>query len=111
MAAGVRARALAGLLAASLLCLLAPHTAASEFNFEISRRVHEKLSHYMNDPQLIARIISEYRTNHGFAHDMAAPDRNAYMRLNDAMMTLYPHFESIYYGLEVSSLTLPCIAM
>ena len=73
---------------------------AAEFNFEISLRVREKLTQYMNDPITIARIISEFRANGGFPHDMAAPDRNAYMRLNDALLSQYPHFESIYYGLE-----------
>jgi hypothetical protein len=73
---------------------------ASEFNFEISQRVHEKISRYMNDPRSIARIISEYRSNGGFPHDMAAPDRSAYLRLNEAVLTQYPHFESVYYGLE-----------
>jgi len=105
MAAGSRGRAKAlmpPLIAVSTLFFLqAAHlTIAAEFNFEISRRVHEKLSQYMNDPRLIARTISEYRINHGFPHDMTAPDRDAYLRLNDALMVLYPHFESIYYGLE-----------
>ena len=60
---------------------------ASEFNFEISFRVEEKLAQYMKDPISIARIIAEFRANHGFPHDMAAPDRNIYMKLNDALMT------------------------
>ena len=51
MAAGSRgrAKALMPLIAASALFFLqAAHlTTAAEFNFEISRRVHEKLSQYM----------------------------------------------------------------
>ena len=90
------------LLVALLLSPSLPGTvvSAAEWNFEISRRVNEKVAQFMKDPISIVRIISEFRANHGFPHDMAAPDRNAYMRLNDALLSQYPHFESIYYGLE-----------
>ena len=90
------------LLVALLLSSSLPGTvvSAAEWNFEISRRVNGKVAQFMKDPISIARIISEFRANHGFPHDMTAPDRNAYMRLNDALLSQYPHFESIYYGLE-----------
>jgi len=71
-----------------------------EFNFEVGQRVRERLQDYMSDPSAIVRLVSEYRSNGPFEHDMRAPDRDAYLKLNEALMRLFPDFDSVYYGLE-----------
>ncbi len=54
----------------------------------------------MGQPMDVLFLVSQYRANEAFPHDMGAPDRDSFFKLNDALRETYPQFESIYYGLE-----------
>lgn len=60
----------------------------------------ERVSSYITTPTLVLSQISRYRLNRAFPHDLRAPDRDAFFKLNDAFIETYPEFQSIYYGLE-----------
>ena len=60
----------------------------------------ERVSSYITTPTLILSQISRYRANRAFPHDLRAPDRDAFFKLNDAFIETYPEFQSIDYGLE-----------
>ncbi|KAL9182196.1 hypothetical protein ACHAXT_012848 [Thalassiosira profunda] len=72
----------------------------AEFNFEVGRRIHERVSSLLLAPPTILLQLDLYRENGGFDSDLRATDRDAFFRLNDAFMETYPQFQSIYFGLE-----------
>jgi len=71
----------------------------AEFNFEVGRRAHERLSELIGIPTKIQQLLATYRENNAFPHDFGAPDRDKFMVLGDAILKTFPH-DLIYYGLE-----------
>jgi len=72
----------------------------AEFNYEIEKRVIDRLSQYMTQAVNTNKIISNYRYSGGFPHGLRAQDRDEYLRLDNSLpMPL------IYYGMEDGSIS------
>lgn len=82
----------------AFLLLLDGIVVRSEFNFEVGRRVHERVSAFMGTPIAILRQLDGFRANGGLT--LAAPDRDAFLRLNYASLAAFPQLDGIYYGTE-----------
>jgi hypothetical protein len=73
--------------------------ANAEFNYEVEKRVVERIDDFLNGPRTASGIIEKFRTNGGFAHNMDARDRDMYLRLAYALQQEYL-FDLIYVSLE-----------
>ena len=85
-----------------LLTIFIAHSppVAAEFNYEVEKHIDARLSYYMTQAVDTNRIISNFRYSGGFANNLAASDRDAYLVLDNSLpMPL------IYYGLEDGSIT------
>jgi len=83
-----------------LILVIAPSPADAEFNYEVEKRIVDRLTYYMSQAVDTNKIISNFRYSGGFANNLAAPDRDAYLVLDNSLpMPL------IYYGLEDGSIT------
>jgi hypothetical protein len=65
------------------------------FNFEVEKRILERLDFYLNGPVGVNDMIQKFRTNGGFPHDMLSADRDSYLALAYAMPQ-----PLVYFGLE-----------
>lgn len=81
-----------------LFALFIPR-ALAEFNYEVEKRVLERIDDYMNGPRIANGITAKFRANGGFPHDLQARDRDAYLRFCYSMMQEFK-FALLYYGLE-----------
>lgn len=70
-------------------------TTAQFFNFEVEKRILERLDFYLGDPVAVNQLIDNFRTNGGFINQLKAPDRDLYLSL--AYSVSQP---LVYYGLE-----------
>ena len=84
-----------------LLCLLTTLTsvAPAAFNYEIEKRVLERIDDFMNGPQLANSISAKFRTNGGFPNDMDSRDRDAYAKFSYTLMQEFK-FDMMYVGFE-----------
>ena len=82
-----------------LLCLSTLTGVQAEFNYEVEKRVLERIDDYMNGPRIANGISAKFRTNGGFPHDMDARDRDAYSRFSYSLMQEFK-FDMMYVGLE-----------
>merc|ERR1719379_2453751 len=55
-------------------------TSQQFFNFEIAKRIEERLEFFLRQPQTVQEIIQNFRTNGMFENDMRAPDRGDLIR-------------------------------
>ena len=85
--------------ALSLLALIALGVVQAEFNYEVEKRVLERIDDYMNGPRIANGISARFRTNGGFAHGLDARDRDAYLGFSYALMQEFK-FDMLYFGLE-----------
>ena len=65
------------------------------FNFEVEKRILERLDFYLGGPMNVNEIIHNFRFNDGFPSDMLAADRDLYLKL--AYSVSQP---LVYFGLE-----------
>eukprot|EP00581_Thalassiosira_minuscula_P018090 CAMPEP_0183711762 /NCGR_PEP_ID=MMETSP0737-20130205/7171_1 /TAXON_ID=385413 /ORGANISM="Thalassiosira miniscula, Strain CCMP1093" /LENGTH=624 /DNA_ID=CAMNT_0025940329 /DNA_START=152 /DNA_END=2023 /DNA_ORIENTATION=- len=72
----------------------------AEFNFEVGKRIHERVADFLGPPTAIVLQLQHYRINGVFPEKLGATDRDSFFRVNGALMETYPQFESIYYGME-----------
>ena len=84
-------------LASIFVCSL--HHALAEFNYEVEKRVLERIDDYMNGPRIANSITANFRTNGGFEHNMDSRDRDAYLRFCYSLMQKFK-FDMLYVGLE-----------
>ena len=68
---------------------------ANYFNFEVEKRILERLDFYLGGPMNVNEIIHNFRFNDGFPNDMLAADRDLYLKL--AYSVSQP---LVYFGLE-----------
>jgi len=54
---------------------------AQEFNFEVEKRILERLDFYLGGPVASVEVIKNFHENNGFAHDMDARDRDPFLTL------------------------------
>jgi hypothetical protein len=80
---------------ALLFSLLSLSASAQEFNYEVEKRIVERLQFYLGGPVATNQVIANFRENGGFANSMEASDRNVYLAL--AYSVSQP---LVYYGLE-----------
>ena len=71
----------------------------ASFNFEIQRRVVDAIHNFFGVPEDMVLILNEYRTNGGFASDMAASDRDAFGAIAYSLRSVSA-VDMIYYGAE-----------
>ena len=87
------------LLLASLSFL--PYQAtADEFNLEVGLRVRDSIKAYMNHPPNYGKIFAELHENHLFEFSMTAPARASCFRIFEAVKTVSPYLDGIYYRSE-----------
>lgn len=87
-------------LAILLVLAVALFPVNAEFNYEVEKRIVDRLSYYMSQAVDTNKIISNFRYSGGFPNNLAASDRDAYLVLDNSLpMPL------IYYGLEDGSIT------
>jgi len=79
------------LLLASFLLIAESRT----FNFEVEKRISERLDFFLSGPRDTAKIISSFRSNGGFPNNMDAADRDEFLSL--AYGVTQP---LVYFGLE-----------
>lgn len=71
----------------------------AEFNYEVEKRVLERINDFMNGPRIANGVTAKFRSNGGFPSDMVAKDRDAYLRFCYSLMQEFK-FDMLYYGLE-----------
>jgi hypothetical protein len=70
--------------------------AGKPFNNEVlQERVLDRLVYYLGDPVATNELLFTYRENDGFANDMLASDRDAWLKLGYSLP-----LPLVYYGLE-----------
>jgi hypothetical protein len=82
-------------LLALLFSLLSLSASAQEFNYEVEKRIVDRLHSFLGDPVATNQVIANFRENGGFANNMEAADRNVFLAL--AYSFSQP---LVYYGLE-----------
>ncbi len=68
---------------------------ARSFNFEVEKRIRERLDFFLSGPVDTAKVLSSFRTNGGFPNSMEAADRDLFLKL--AYSVTQP---LVYFGLE-----------
>ena len=80
---------------ALLLSLFSLSASAQEFNYEVEKRIVERLQFYLGGPVATNQVIAKFRENGGFANNMEAADRNLYLSLAYSLPQ-----PLVYHGLE-----------
>ena len=84
----------------SLCCCLCLFTVVkAAFNYEVEKRVIERIDAFLNGPIIANGLTAKFRANGGFPHDMDARDRDAYLRFEYSLMQEIK-MDMLYYGLE-----------
>jgi hypothetical protein len=65
------------------------------FNFEVEKRILERLDFYLRGPVGVNEILKNFRTNGGFPNEMLSADRDLYLALAYSMPQ-----PLVYFGLE-----------
>ena len=82
----------------SPLLLLLPATQAV-FNYEVEKRVFERVDDFMSGPMIVNNLLERFRKNGAFPHNLAVEDKDEYSRLAYSLLNEY-EFDMIYYGTE-----------
>jgi hypothetical protein len=79
----------------ALLTVAATTNGQQQFNYEVEKRIKDRLGFYLGDPVASNLFLANYRDNGGFAFQLEAPDRDAYLA------TAYSLAQPlVYLGLE-----------
>lgn len=81
------------------LAITLTSVAPAEFNYEVEKRVLERIDDFMNGPQIANSISAKFRTNGGFPNDMDARDRDAYAKFTYTLLQEFK-FDMMYVGFE-----------
>jgi hypothetical protein len=68
---------------------------AQQFNYEVEKRILERLEFYLGGPVATNQLIANFRTNGVFRNNLEAVDRDQYLGI--AYSVSQP---LVYYGLE-----------
>lgn len=82
-----------------LALLVDPVKASFSFNFEVEKRVLDRLNDFMDGPIKINNAILELRENGLFPHNLDARDRDPFITVAYTLMYEF-QFDFIYFGLE-----------
>lgn len=77
-----------------------PTSSNNFFNFEVAKRVKERLLLYLGQPETVQEIIGNYRTNDLFEYGMTAPDREEVIKLLYTLPDSILPTKIAYCGLE-----------
>jgi hypothetical protein len=66
---------------ALLFSLLSLSASAQEFNYEVEKRIVERLHSFLGDPVATNQLIANFRKYGGFANNMEAADRDVVLAL------------------------------
>lgn len=75
-----------------LLCL---GIDAQQFNYEVEKRILDRLGYYLGDLVATNLFLANFRDNGGFPNDLKAPDRDLYLKIAYALDQ-----PLVYIGLE-----------
>ena len=79
----------------TLLLFLTRSIDAQQFNFEVEKRIIDRLGYYLGDFVATNLFLANLRDNGGFPNDLKAPDRDLYLKIAYALDQ-----PLIYIGLE-----------
>ncbi|CAB9499784.1 two-component hybrid sensor and regulator [Seminavis robusta] len=82
-----------------LLLLQHHHVVHAEFNYEVEKRVVERIDDFMNGPRTANGLTAKFRRNFGFPNNLQALDRDYYLRFAYSLLQEF-HFDMVYLGLE-----------
>jgi hypothetical protein len=83
------------ILVALMFSVVATTNAQQQFNYEVEKRILDRLGYYLGAPVAANLFLANYRDNGGFPFQLEAPDRDAYL------VTGYSLAQPLlYYGLE-----------
>ena len=72
---------------------------SAKFNFQVERRVLDRLNDFMDAPTEVLNAIAKFRDSGVFDHDLDFRDRDDFVRIGHAMMEEF-EVDYIYFGLE-----------
>lgn len=84
-----------GVLFTFLVATLLQARDVQSFNFEVEKRIRERLDFFLSGPVDTASVLSKFRRNDGFPNNMDAADRDLFLAL--AYSVTQP---LVYFGLE-----------
>ena len=87
------------LLQLFLLLVPAIHSVQATFNYEVERRVFERIDDFMSGPMIVTSLLERFLANGAFPHQGDVRDRDAYATLSYSLLNEYK-FDMIYYGTE-----------
>jgi hypothetical protein len=80
----------------TLLLFLSMNIDAQQFfNYEVEKRILDRLGYYLGDLVATNQFLANFRENGGFPNDLKAPDRDLYLTAAYALAQ-----PLIYFGLE-----------
>ena len=74
-------------------------SSSSFFNYEVEKRVLERIDDAMTNPVVATGLQSKYRANFGFNNFIAAQDRDEYLKLSYSLLQEL-RVDLVYFGLE-----------
>lgn len=72
---------------------------AVKFNFQVERRVLDRLNDFMDAPIKVNNAMEKFLDSGVFEHDLDARDRDEFVRLAYALMHEFD-LDYVYFGLE-----------
>ena len=67
-------------------CSSTSSSSSSFFNYEVEKRVLERINDFMTYPIIATGFQSKYRSNRGFSHNISAQDRNEYFKVSYSLL-------------------------
>lgn len=82
-----------------LLLLSFPILTQATFNYEVERRVFERIDDFMSGPMIVTGLLERFLENGAFPNDVDVRDRDIYSTLSFSLLNEYK-FDMLYYGTE-----------
>jgi hypothetical protein len=79
----------------TLLLFLTLCVDAQQFNYEVEKRILDRLDYYLGDLVATNQFLDNFRDSGGFPNDLKAPDRDLYLKVAYALDQ-----PLVYFGLE-----------
>ena len=91
----IKCSALCGLV----LLSIAFRPVEATFNYEVERRVFERIDDFMRGPMIVTSLLERFLKNGAFPEQLAVGDKDSYSTLSYSLLNEYK-FDMIYYGTE-----------
>lgn len=82
-----------------LILCIAPKLIQAGFNYEVEKRVFERVDDFMSGPMVVTSLLERFRKNGAFPNELSTADKDAYQTLSYSLLNEYK-FDMIYYGTE-----------